>query len=74
MCGPLEELLHTFHVTDEGPGKMLIITTPAQFERFVAEVGSPAQAMTLPAPEEPEVKRLIQISAKYDHLSAAAGR
>jgi mannose-6-phosphate isomerase-like protein (cupin superfamily) len=57
--------LHTFHVTDEGPGKMLIITAPAQFERFVAEVGSPAQAMTLPSPEEPDVERLIKISAKY---------
>jgi mannose-6-phosphate isomerase-like protein (cupin superfamily) len=57
--------LHTFHVTDEGPGKMLIITAPAQFERFVAEVGSPAPTMTLPAPKEPDVGRLIEVSAKY---------
>lgn len=57
--------LHTFHVTDEGPGKLLIITAPAQFERFVAEVGSPSTTMTLPAPEEPDVGRLVEISAKY---------
>ncbi|CAA9382682.1 MAG: hypothetical protein AVDCRST_MAG93-9281 [uncultured Chloroflexia bacterium] len=56
---------HTFHVTDEGPGKMLIITAPAQFERFVAEVGSPAPGMDLPAPQDPDIERLIEISARY---------
>ncbi len=41
--------LHTFHVSDDGPGKRLVITAPARFERFVAEVGSPSETMTLPA-------------------------
>jgi mannose-6-phosphate isomerase-like protein (cupin superfamily) len=57
--------LHTFHVTGDGPGKLLVITAPAQFERFVAEVGSPAHAMEIPAPEEPDVERLIEISARF---------
>ena len=57
--------LHTFHVTDEGPGKLLVITAPAQFERFVAEVGSGTSTRELPDPEEPDVERLIEISARY---------
>lgn len=57
--------LHTFHVTDDGPGKLLVITAPAQFERFVAEVGSETRTMALPSPEEPDVERLIEISARY---------
>jgi mannose-6-phosphate isomerase-like protein (cupin superfamily) len=57
--------LHTFHVTGDGPGRLLVITTPAQFEDFVAEVGTPADSMTVPEPSEPDIGRLVEISAKY---------
>lgn len=56
---------HGFVVGDE-PCSMLIITTPAGFERFVADVGSPTATYDrLPEPREPDVPRLIEIAGRY---------
>ena len=56
---------HGYVVGDE-PCSMLIITTPAGFERFVAEVGSPTTTTDrLPEPREPDVPRLIEIAGRY---------
>lgn len=41
---------HSFRVSEAGPAKLLQITSPAQFERFAAEMGEPARTMTIPEP------------------------
>ena len=57
---------HGFTVSDEGPCTMLIITTPAGFDGFVAEVGSPTTTTDrLPEPSEPDVPRLVEIAGRY---------
>ena len=44
---------HSFLVSESGPAKLLQLSSPSQFERFAAEMGEPATAMTLPEPTEP---------------------
>ena len=47
-------IVHAFTVTSDAPAKVLFITAPAGFERWVAEVAEPAQVLTLPTvPTEP---------------------
>jgi hypothetical protein len=45
---------------------VLAISSPAGFERFVAEAGRPAESLTLPPPEEspPDLERLAAIGAE----------
>ncbi len=45
--------------------KILILTTPAGFDEFVAEAGEPAPALELPEPREPDIARLTKLAAKY---------
>ena len=60
------DVQHGFVVSDDGPCAMLILTTPAGFDRFVAEVGSPTTTTDrLPEPSEPDVPRLIEIAGRY---------
>lgn len=56
---------HGFAVTGDQPCTVLTITTPSGFERFVAEVGSPTTATTLPEPREPDIPRLFEIAGRY---------
>jgi quercetin dioxygenase-like cupin family protein len=57
----------THRVTSSEPARVLAITTPAGFERFVAEAGRPAESLTLPPPEEspPDLERLAAIAAEH---------
>lgn len=57
----------THRVTSSEPARVLAITTPAGFERFVAEAGRPAESLTLPQPEEspPDLERLASIGAEH---------
>jgi quercetin dioxygenase-like cupin family protein len=57
----------THRVTSSEPARVLAITTPAGFERFVAEAGRPAESLTLPPPEEspPDLERLAAIAAQH---------
>jgi quercetin dioxygenase-like cupin family protein len=57
----------THCVTSSEPARVLAVTTPAGFERFVAEAGVPAQSLTLPPPEEspPDLERLASIAAEH---------
>jgi mannose-6-phosphate isomerase-like protein (cupin superfamily) len=50
---------HRFAVREGRPARLLQITAPAQFERFVAEVGVPATRPGLPDPEPPDLDRLL---------------
>ncbi len=56
---------HSFQVSESGPAKMLQLSSPSQFERFAAEMGEPATAMTLPEPTEVDVAKLLSIAPKY---------
>ena len=47
------------------PARMLILTTPAGFDRFVVEAGEPAGALELPKPQEPDFHKLTVLAAKY---------
>jgi hypothetical protein len=48
---------HLLQVTSDAPMRSLVLTTPAQFERFVAEAGEPALARELPPPGPPDMAR-----------------
>jgi quercetin dioxygenase-like cupin family protein len=56
---------HSFRVSDAGNARMLQITSPAQFERFAAEVGEPAETMTIPTPSEVDVDKLMRVAPSY---------
>ena len=55
---------HSF-VVSAGPVRGLQITTPAGFERFIGELGTPAQGPGLPPPAQPDIPRLIETAARY---------
>jgi quercetin dioxygenase-like cupin family protein len=61
---------HGFRVTDDGAARLLVLSAPATFERFVRAVSSPAPSATLPpvmAPPEPEaLERLAALGAQHD--------
>jgi mannose-6-phosphate isomerase-like protein (cupin superfamily) len=56
---------HTFRVSESGPAKVLQLTSPAQFERFAAEMGEPATTMTMPEPTAVDVEKLLRVTPKY---------
>jgi mannose-6-phosphate isomerase-like protein (cupin superfamily) len=56
---------HSFSVTGTGTAKMLQLSSPAQFERFAAEIGEPASEMVIPRPQEVDVAKLMSIAPKY---------
>jgi hypothetical protein len=45
---------------------MLLLNTPAGFERFTVEAGEPAKELTIPPAEPPDMDKLMAIAAKYD--------
>jgi len=49
----------------ETAARLLILTTPAGFDGFVAEAGEPALRRELPEPKEPDFARLTTLAAKY---------
>lgn len=57
---------HAFVVSD-GPVRGLQITSPSGFERYIAELGRPAEHEGLPEPSAPDVPRLVEASARYGH-------
>lgn len=58
---------HTFVVGPNGPARYLLLTEPGGFDRFVAEVGEPAGALTLPPPPTgpPDIAAISAIAAAY---------
>ena len=55
---------HGFTVMGTTPIRGLQLTVPAGFEHFLAEVGEPAQALTLPPPAAPDVEKLLAAAGK----------
>jgi quercetin dioxygenase-like cupin family protein len=66
VFGP-RDVPHTFVVGSETPARYLLFTEPAGFDRFVAEAGVVAEALTLPPPPDgpPDIPALAAIAAKY---------
>lgn len=56
---------HAFVVTGQQPVRALQITTPAQFEDYIAELGRRPSGPGLPEPQAPDVARLAEVSARY---------
>jgi quercetin dioxygenase-like cupin family protein len=54
---------HAFTVSEPVHG--LQITSPAGFEKFVAELGRPAEGPGLPPPTAPDVPALIEASRRH---------
>lgn len=59
------DIPHSFRVSDAGDARLLQITSPAQFERFAAEMGEPAQTRTIPPPSEVDVEKLMRVAPTY---------
>ena len=58
-------LPHTFQIRSE-TARVFQISTPAQFERFVAALGRPTDAPTLPEPEEIDPAHVAAVCAEFD--------
>lgn len=56
---------HGYAVDGEETLRILAITLPADFERFVAEAGEPARERTLPPPGAPDIEKLLAAGDKY---------
>lgn len=61
---------HAFRVTGDAPARLLVLSAPATFERFVRAVSAPATAATLPpaaAPPGPAaLAQLASVGAQHD--------
>ena len=57
---------HTFLAGPEEAFRCLVITVPAGFETFVAEVGAPAARRNLPEPEPIDGQTLTAIAARHN--------
>jgi len=57
---------HGFRVVSDEPCRMLIHTTPAGFDEFVAAAGQPAERLVIPEPAEPNVEGLSAVAEEYD--------
>jgi quercetin dioxygenase-like cupin family protein len=62
----------THRVSSAEPARVLAVSSPAGFERFVAEAGRPAESLTLPPPEEspPDFERLAAIEQRTGSSSS----
>jgi mannose-6-phosphate isomerase-like protein (cupin superfamily) len=77
-AGPGDTLLtrkgtpHTYRVESPQGGRWLVITTSGDFERFVRELGRPAQRAELPPPAGPpgpeQVQALAGVAARHHIL------
>ncbi len=57
---------HVWQADADAPVRLLVVTTPAGFERFVRESGEPAAALTLPPapPTEADLARMGAAAAR----------
>jgi quercetin dioxygenase-like cupin family protein len=58
-------LPHTFQVRSE-TARVLTVSTPAGFERFVAALGSPAESPVLPEPGPIDPAHVAQVCAEHN--------
>jgi quercetin dioxygenase-like cupin family protein len=56
---------HGFHVSQAGPGRIIVVVSPGGFDQFVAAAGQPARDLRLPEPVPPDPVRLTQLAAAH---------
>lgn len=57
---------HTYKVTSQQPARILEVSAPAGFERFVAAAGEPTAELTLPPVDAPEdFDQAIALAAEH---------
>lgn len=56
---------HRFAISEDGPARVFQITSPPQFEDFVAAIGQPMARHELPEPTEPDVERLVEVAKEF---------
>jgi hypothetical protein len=58
---------HTFRVEGDAPARLLIMTAPAGFERFIRASGIPAGDHTAPAPPPTamDIERMLATAPSY---------
>ena len=56
---------HGFHVSEEGPGRIIVIVALGGFDQFVAAAGERAPDLRLPEPVPPDPARLTQLAAAH---------
>jgi quercetin dioxygenase-like cupin family protein len=59
-------IAHAF-VVSKGPVRGLQLTSPAGFERFITELGRPAERAGLPEPAMPDIGRLSAVMSRYGY-------
>ena len=58
--------LHTFKNVSEGPGKLLVIVTPAGLEEFFYAIGTPAEGTDGPPDFDPAmIGKIMELADKY---------
>jgi quercetin dioxygenase-like cupin family protein len=56
---------HVYRVVSEAPARWLVLSVPANFERFVLAASDPADAAILPPPDrEPDMARVMRAAAE----------
>jgi quercetin dioxygenase-like cupin family protein len=66
---------HGFRVSDDGPGRLLLIGNPAGFEELIHELGDPAPQTEIPGPDipMPDPDRVSEVWAAHGITIAAPG-
>jgi hypothetical protein len=62
---PAARIPHGFTVSAAGPGRIIVVVSPGEFDQFVAAAGEPAQALRLPEPVPPDPALLTQLAAGH---------
>lgn len=59
--------VHTYMNIGDGPGKLLVIATPAGLERFFTEVGQPGSDLSSPPPPSTEAQlgQLVAVAQRH---------
>jgi quercetin dioxygenase-like cupin family protein len=57
---------HGYHVSEDAPARILIVTVRDRFDGFVAAVGEPAHQLTLPEPVPPDGPRVAEVAASFN--------
>ncbi len=58
------DIPHTFHVGPEG-GRLLTLSAPAGFAKFVKAAGKQAPRLAIPPQEPPDIEQLAKTAAQY---------
>ena len=56
---------HGFRVEGNTPARLLLLTTPAGFDRFILEMSEPARGASTPPTTPPDMQKLMKAAATY---------